>query len=292
LSDFIEGLRAKGSTSKHVSQTDNQAKGVLQLSGIENVGDLLPHKVQGAIGAIRAGGASPATCNHCLLSVKSFSRWLMANGRVAVDSIQHLKADNVDVDRRRIRRVLADAEIAQLIPTAETGPTILGMPGPVRAMLYRTALGTGFRASELGSLTPESFDLDGSPPTITVRAAHSKHRREDVQPVRRDLADMLRGWLAFKPGGVPVFDMPHKPATMIRRDLEAARDAWLRQGGDPDSDFLSYVDHAGNVANFHSLRHTSVTQLANGGASIKTCQTLARHSNQSLAFTLIPGCTT
>jgi len=89
---------------------------------------------------------------------------------------------------------------------------------------------------------------------------YSKRRREDVQPIRGDLADPLRHWLAGKPEGVPVFRMPDKPVILIRRDLEAAREAWLKQsGGDPASDFLSYTDHAGNVADFHSLRHTYVS---------------------------------
>jgi integrase len=48
------------------------------------------------------------------------------------------------------------------------------MTGPDRAMLYRVAVGTGFRANELRSLTPESFDLDANPPKVTVEAAYSK----------------------------------------------------------------------------------------------------------------------
>lgn len=36
--------------------------------------------------------------------------------------------------------------------------------------MYSLALGTGLRASELGSLTPERFDLSVNPPTATVLA--------------------------------------------------------------------------------------------------------------------------
>lgn len=41
-----------------------------------------------------------------------------------------------------------------------------------RAILYAIAMRTGFRASELRSLTPEDFDLAATPPTITC-AFHS-----------------------------------------------------------------------------------------------------------------------
>ena len=37
---------------------------------------------------------------------------------------------------------------------------------------------TGLRADELASLTPASFDLKTDPPTITIAAGYSKHRRE------------------------------------------------------------------------------------------------------------------
>ncbi len=54
------------------------------------------------------------------------------------------------------------------------------LAGPDRAMAYRVALGTGFRTDELRSLTPTSFDLEADPPTITIKAAYSKRRRQDV----------------------------------------------------------------------------------------------------------------
>jgi integrase len=45
------------------------------------------------------------------------------------------------------------------------------MTGTDRAMLYRVAMGTGFRSGELRSLTPESFDLNGNTSRFTVEAA-------------------------------------------------------------------------------------------------------------------------
>ena len=41
-------------------------------------------------------------------------------------------------------------------------------------MLYAVAMGTGFRAAELASLAPRSFDLDADPHTASVDAAYSK----------------------------------------------------------------------------------------------------------------------
>lgn len=41
---------------------------------------------------------------------------------------------------------------------------------------------------ELASLTESSFDFDTDNPTVTVAAAYSKHRREDVLPLHPTLA--------------------------------------------------------------------------------------------------------
>ncbi|MFO8013709.1 MAG: site-specific integrase [Phycisphaerae bacterium] len=167
-------------------------------------------------------------------------------------------------------RRLTDEELARLIQTAEEGDDVLGMPGPERAMLYRLAVGTGFRAGELRSLTPESFDLDAEPPTVTVEAGYSKHRREDVQPIRQDLADVLRPWLEGKERGEPVFKMPSKTAKMMREDLAEAG--------------IEYRDAAGRVADFHALRHTYISRLVRSGVNVKVAQELARHSTPTLTL--------
>jgi len=165
------------------------------------------------------------------------------------------------------------------------------MTGPERAMLYHLAVGTGFRANELRNLTPESFDLDADPPTVTVQAAYSKHRRKDVQPIRRDLADLLRPWLARKEADRPVFAMPDKPIKLIRTDLDAAREAWIKEARSDEernerrqSYFLAYRDGARRVVDFHALRHTYISRLVASGANIKVAQELARHSTPTLTL--------
>jgi integrase len=159
-------------------------------------------------------------------------------------------------------------------------------------MLYRVAVGTGFRANELRSLTPESFDVDADPPTVTVQAAYSKHRRKDVQPIRCDLADLLGPWLEAKQSGRPVFSsMPDKTAKMMRKDLAGAKTKWVEEVKSPeaqkprlDADFLEYRDSAGRVADFHALRHTYVSRLVRSGANVKVAQELARHSTPILTL--------
>jgi hypothetical protein len=63
--------------------------------------------------------------------------------------------------------------------------------------------------------------------------------------------------------------MPTRTAEMLRRDLKAAG--------------IPYETDSG-VADFHSLRGCYSSYLVSSGASVKTCQTLARHSTPSLTI--------
>ncbi len=203
-------------------------------------------------------------------SVKTFAGWLHRDGRARENVLTHLSAYNADTDQRRVRRACTPGELTLLIRAAENATVAMGMLGPDRAMAYRLAAGTGFRAGEIRSLTPESFDLDAQPPTVTVAASYSKRRRDDTQPIRNDLAKTLQPWLSGKPSGEPVLPLPEKAAKMMRVDLCAAG--------------IDYQDDSGRMLDFHSLRHTYISRIVQSGASVKVAQELARHSTPTLTI--------
>ncbi len=291
LNDFIACLSAKGVTPKQIGQLRTRIERVLTATAAATVNDITPYGVQTAIGTSRGDGASVQTCNHTLRAVKQLTRWLLRDGRVAIDPILHLKTSNAGTDRGYERRALDEDELCRLVGVAESGPAVLAMPGVDRAMAYRLAVGTGFRLSELKSLTPNSFDLDSDPPTVAVSAAYSKHRRQDIQPIRRDLAELIRPWLEDKPCRQPVPRLPDKAAQMLNADLRRARARWIREVPGKaerrlrrESDFLKTIDHENRVCDFHALRHTYISRLVSSGASVKVCQELARHSTPTLTI--------
>ncbi len=288
LADFITELSGRGRTEQHIGETESRIRKIIESCKAQSITELGPNAVASAIAELRASdgdddeGLSARTCNAYLRAVKSFTRWLVRDRRTPDDPIRHLTAMREDVDRRHERRDATAKELAALIDAAEkaapwtwrtgrarSAPRV-GIDGKDRAMLYRVAIGTGFRAAELASLTPESFDLDADPPTVTVQAAYSKHRRRDVQPIRDDLSELLRPWLADKPAHQPVWNVPEKTAAMLRADLDAAG--------------IPYRDDAGRVLDFHSLRHTYVSFLVRGSGSVKAVQELSRHSTPSLTI--------
>jgi len=271
LEDWHSYLVAKGATRQHAMLSRNRARRTIDLAHAVRISDLSPSKIQAAIKSIRDKDLSLRSIHHYTRAVKGFSRWLWRDGRARADSLAHLTSQNPDADRRHERRALEPVELIRLIGAAEAGPVVYKLAGPDRAMLYRLAMGTGFRANELRSLTPESFNPDDDPPTIIVRAAYSKRRRDDVQPIQTELAQVLLPWLRSKPPGKPLFaNLTKHTADMLRIDLEAAG--------------IPYRDASGRFADFHALRHSYVTALAKSNAPVKIVQTLARHSTPTLTL--------
>ena len=172
--------------------------------------------------------------------------------------------------------------------------------------MYILAAWTGFRKSEIGSLTARSLGLHDDPPTATVDACYSKRRQRDTQILHPGVARQLEFWLekrrstkfdpdallfpvsALVPGGAE-----RNTAKMIKRDLAVARRKWIEEVEEgperkrrEQSSFLCYCDHSGLFADFHSLRHAYVTHLAKAGVTPKVAQILARHSDIRLTLGL------
>ncbi len=295
ISDYEEYLRNRGRTKNHVATTVQRVRAVAVGCKFRKIGDIVPSRVQAFLANLRESGRSLASSNHYLRAAKMFSHWLVRDRRTLEDRLAHLSQTNPDVDRRRVRRPLTMDEFAWLLRAAESSGPIQYLSGPDRAILYIIGAYTGYRRNEIGSVTARSFDFASDPPTLTVEAGYSKHRRRDVIPLRQDFAERIQQWIAkkrFKSPGEPLLAVTGKrTAEMIRKDLEAARALWLDDAEDKrtreereNSSFLCYVDDQGRYADFHSLRATFITNLSRAGVSPKTAQTLARHSDINLTM--------
>ena len=111
--------------------------------------------------------------------------------------------------------------------------------------------------------------------------------REWLKTKKRLAADAVLFPVSAKaPGG-----MDRRTAKMMRVDLKAARKKWITEAKKPEekaererSDFLKYQDSRGLFADFHSNRHTFITNLERVGVSPRRAQSLARHSDIRLTM--------
>ena len=212
--------------------------------------------------------------NFYLQATKQFCRWLVADNRTDENPLAYLQGQNPKTDIRHPRRALTTDELNRLLETTAKESKHHCMTAKERVMLYTLTVNTGFRANELASLTWQSFNLSASNPCVTVAAAYSKHRRDDTQPLRLDMAGQLDVWKTELQAEdhAKLFPTcnPNKRASMLKKDLEAAG--------------IEYEDAAGRFADFHSLRHSFASILNQSGVSPKVAQSLLRHSTIGLTM--------
>lgn len=162
--------------------------------------------------------------------------------------------------------------------------------GRERGLIYKSLVLTGLRKAELASLTVGQLDIDGPLPCLRLDAADEKNRQGATLPLRADLANDLRGWLADKlqslqsearrtigasipmrlPSESPLFNVPKGLIRILDLDLQAAG--------------IAKSDERGRTLDVHALRHTFGTLLTKGGVAPRTAQEAMRHS--SLAMTM------
>jgi len=278
VADWRAALLAKGGTTGHADLITGRARKIIDGCGFTFYADIDPDKVTGYLDGLRQDtkdkrGLSAQTFNFYLAAVKGLCRFMVRGRRATENPLVGLDPLNVRTDRRHDRRALTVDELRTLLDTTDNGPERFGMTGTVRSMMYRLAVETGLRANEIRTLTRASFDLDGREPTVTVAAAYSKHRREDVLPLRPGVAAELRTFMAGLAPAAQVFKLPvdrHDAASMFQADIKAAG--------------VRYVDDAGRYADTHALRHTFISNLASGGVHPKVAQALARHSTITLTM--------
>ncbi len=181
LVDWEEVLLARKNTAEYVKLKVTRARRVINAAGFVFISDLSASRIESALADLRADPENSRfgiqTSNHHLAAVKQFARWLVKDRRTGENPLAHLAGGNVRLDRRHDRRELTANELTRLLTaTRASNKTFKGLTGEDRYFLYATAAGSGFRASELASLTPVSFNLEGESPVVTLLAEDTKNR--------------------------------------------------------------------------------------------------------------------
>lgn len=254
---------------KHVKLVLARVRRVVKVARWKSLGECHTESFREAMSFIRKKqDIGNRTYNHYLQAVESFGNYLVAQKLCLANPFLGVPRMNNEVDVRHARRALTFEEVLLLVKAArESGITLQSFDGETRARIYIFSFMTGLRRRELGSLTKDSFNLTSNPPTLTVEAGCSKHRKKDILPLHPELAAMLPEWLEGLKGDQPLFPLLGEKKTwfMIRKDLEAAG--------------IPYETSEG-IADFHAAgRHSHITELMRNGVSLPEARELARHSD-------------
>lgn len=170
---------SKGNTGRHIKQTCSEITRIIKRCRFIFWSDISPSKVQQCLADLRNSKKpiSIRTSNHHLRAFKQFCKWMVDEGRAHESPVKCLKQMNTQEDLRHKRRALTEIELMRLLDAASKGPVVHGMAGRDREMLYRLAMETGLRWSELHSLKKSSFSLDSNPPTVQVDGVQQAPKR-------------------------------------------------------------------------------------------------------------------
>jgi integrase len=168
---------------------------------------------------------------------------------------------------------MTEDEIERLLQAAKTRKYRKKGQADEKVLVYRLRLGTGLRSTELSLLVPNQINFERD--RLTVEAAKTKNKKADVLPLRPDLVQAVKEWVATH-NIQPHERIFHFNKDSIRRsfycDLKAAG--------------IERIGSDGRSIDVHSLRKTFGTMLARAGVPLTTTQRLMRHSTPVLTAKL------
>lgn len=275
LNDWEKSLAASGRGEEYIALKLARVRNAAEECGWLYLSDMTADRLEIFLLNLREKHKrSVQTSNDWLQAVRQFVRWMIANDRLDRDPFARLKPGNARLNVRRRRGEFAVEEVGKLLAaTAGSEAVFRGLCGSSRCILYRVALGTGFRAAELAALVPDYFDLTANPPVVVLPAEFNKNRKAATQPLSDELATELRVYLKGRARKEPLWSgtWADRSADMLKLDLDAAGVPVQIEGAE-----------GVEVRDFHALRNCYISNVLRTGADLKQAMTLARHSDPRL----------
>ena len=223
IAAYLDHQRAAGVTTKQIMEVGARLRRVVSDCSFGRLADLSATALEKWLVTQASAGMGPRTRNMYRGAWVAFANWCIAAGRLLADPFAKVPKAAEDTDVRRQRRALTEDELVRLLDVARQRPlsnamTVYKGPrkgeayaalrpevqrrlerlGRERELIYKTLVLTGLRKGELASITVGQVVLDADTPHLILNAADEKNREGSTIPLRADLADDLRQWLADK----------------------------------------------------------------------------------------------
>jgi integrase len=274
LSDYEAELIAKNKSQIHVQKTISRCKAIAKGCKFRYLKDINASAVIKHLARMRDNdGAAAGTRNHFLTALKCFCNWAVKAGRISSSPLKHVSKEKAEAKQRGI--LLPEQFQSLIAKTFEQGTTRLNVSAIERSMLYILVGATGLRKKEIVALKWEHLKLSDNESCVILPGTKTKNGKEAKQPLPPQVAMIFS---AFREQHGIKDDMRVFPkvryhintAALVRKDLKAAG--------------LQLLDFEGREIDFHSLRTSFISFLANSDTPFKAVQTLARHSDPKLTF--------
>jgi integrase len=257
VAEYVADLVALGRSQDHVRHVDKRLRRLMRECGWRNLGDATPVSF---LTWRSAQDQAPKTLNEYLAALSAFCTWLRKQGRIVVNHFENISKVDTRGKERLQRRALSDKEAQGLLRAPEPRRTV-----------YLFAMHTGLRRGEINALRWDDLKLNGASPSIRVRAATSKNRREQSLPLHPELTAPLQALKGAAAGANDCVFAGGVPAMKVMRED-------FKAGG------IALSNECGQRVDFHALRKTYITRLQLAGVSPREAMELARHSDMRLTM--------
>ena len=241
----------------------------------EGVGQVLPGAdegcLRGFLAHLRTHGVESRTVARKLSCLRGFYRWLVKDGRIAVDPTVNLESPK---SWKVLPKSLAKADVAGMLQRASEAAQRAEASGAGQGLLMGLRLrdwavmellyAGGLRVSEVVGMRQEDLQLDAG--RVIVRGKGDKDR---VVPLGRAAIEAVEAYLQR---GRPVL-LRRGKGTPRELFLSGRGMAWNRGG------VWTVVKGLGGTASPHTMRHSCATHMVEGGADLRTVQTLLGHAD-------------
>ncbi len=260
---WLETVAFEGASDRHVAQTKKRVDRLLKEASASRWSSITTTAITRALGRLKSEGAgrepkplSARTQGYYVQALRQFCRWMVREGFASSDPLVSLGKPTSSQDFER--RALTEEEIRALI---------LSVDGE-RALLYRLATETGFRKGELRALQVQHLHLaETGNAWVEIPGAKTKNKKKARLPLLASTAELLHEHTKGQRPEAAVLALPRwfKFAVHLRADLEAVG--------------VDVADHVAGRVDFHCLRVSFVTRLADLGVDLHTLQGMARHED-------------
>ena len=231
----------------------------LARQGITDPSHVTPTVLRTWIFSLHEVGLAPSSIRRAQSAVRTFFRFLLAEGWLSVDPTERLESPKI---RDRLPEFLTKEETQRLLDAPNPQKSLYWRDRSILELLYAS----GVRVSELVGLLISGLDLDDS--FITV---FGKGGKERIVPV-----------------GVPALLTLRRYLSELRPKLDQAEGrghVYLNARGRPltRESVWKLVRDSGRRADInknvspHTLRHTFATHLLEGGADLAAVQEMLGH---------------
>ncbi|MFH1154172.1 MAG: site-specific tyrosine recombinase XerD [Pseudomonadota bacterium] len=206
--------------------------------------------------------SSKSRARH-LIAVRGFFGYLLQEQILEINPV---KTINIPKTGMHLPGVISPDEVDRMISAPD-----LAIPRGLRdAAMLEVLYGAGLRVSELVSMNVRDINLDAG----FVRV-FGKGSRERVVPIGAHARDMTSAWLA---SGRPRMLGSHTSQFLF---VARAGNPMTRQGFWKVLKRYAVLAGIGTNVTPHTLRHSFATHLLEGGADLRSVQTMLGHSDIS-----------